>query len=508
MVIRTLKVNMENTLLNYLFENFTSITSTSRTITLNHIVYYSMDFRELLENDILEKTELFVDYHRNYKTESSKKQLVQSLFNKVAIRIINKNEEIRKERLANSNVPECKLTKAYIPLLDIVTNTRSLFDPITGKVSNVCYDAVLGVMSKSEKLIFLDELRHVKNEYDPYNIKILNEIDFEGQPLMSVNRYMAPQWRFTPNIKSNCPKVIDKLLRHMFPTEESLEYILDWLFYCLVDRNEAYLVLNGAKGIGKGVFCALITALVGKDNSVEAPVGFLEGQFNSVLDQKRFILMDEFQVTSKNHAKLKRYINKFQNIEKKGMDANSSSETFNSFVISNNDESDMYLEHDDRRFSVPDITKKPLLKVMSEKEIQGLMRELEVEDSELIREFGYYIFNRGRNVELTYSVFTVFKGDKYYALVENSLKEWQKFLFNKIMDDEDGELNLVELRSEYSRVDARRKLPTNISKIKDFLKNYRHGGTKVLGEAVKKYNEWYIIRDADLLEPEDDNALL
>lgn len=198
------------------------------------------------------------------------------------------------------------------------------------------------------------------------------------------------------------------------------------------------------------------------------------------------------------HTKLKRYINKYQNIEKKGKDADRAVETFNNFIISNNDEVDMYLEYDDRRFSCIDLTEKNLLETMSEPEVKELITELEQEDSEMVRQFGYFIFNRGA---IKYSEFSVFKGEKYHKLVQTSLKSWQKFLLDNILDTDSDELEIKRLQNLAKVADMRIYFPSNVQRIEDFLNNYRYGGEKRLGRVEKnELGDPIIVIDDSLME--------
>jgi hypothetical protein len=316
-------------------------------------------------------------------------------------------------------------------------------------------------------------------QYDPYNIDSLNMVDFEDYKILRVNLYIPPQWRFKPDPNKPCPDIIKRLLVHLFPVYSDREYVKDWLYNATVMRNETYLVLNGAKGAGKGIFATLCKSLVGRTHYTEAPESFLDTQFNSVLDKKRMLALDEFKVDKARHTKLKRFINKYQNIEKKGMDANESSETHNSYLIMNNDESDMYLEHDDRRFSVPEISSDRLETSMSEEEITSLVRQLEDEESQIVYEFGYYIFNRGAK---KHDPFSVLKTPKFHRLVYTSLVQWQKYLVDFLTTTKDHSVPLSKLRRVAEKGEGKRPVTLpQASKVADFLNSYYHKGKCRLG---------------------------
>ena len=439
-----------------------------------------IDSQEVRKTDLHEALPVLLgedfsrDYYFEYKTEKERKIFSSEVFSVLETKV----KQRAKEKYSSDLIPESRPQVSYIPLVNINNNEKFLVNPLTKDISEICYDAWFSTLPKEDKLIVQQEARLAKFTYDPYDLNTLVMVQFENYELLKVNVYMQPKWRLTKNIDSNCPPEIKKVIDHVFPSEEARIYIYDWLYHTLVSRNEAYLVLNGAKGIGKGVFCSIVKALVGMDNYTEAPDSFLESQFNATLDKKRAIVLDEFRVDKPKHTKLKRYINKFQNIEKKGKDADRAVETFNNFIISNNDETDMYLEYDDRRFSCIDLTEKNLLDVLGETEISDLIKELEEVDSEMVRQFGYFIFNRGAK---KYTEFMVFKGEKYHKLVQTSLKTWQKFLLEQILATHNEEIAVKNLANLAKAQDGRIFFPQNIQRIEDFLTNYRYGGEKRLG---------------------------
>lgn len=419
-----------------------------------------------------------IKFHKAYKSDGDKAKF----FVEIAEAIKDYKKESQRRKFGGVEIPKSKAVVSYIPVINIKDNEKSLINPQTKEISELSYEAYIETLSKDQKEAVKEQARLAKFVYDPYDLSNLVMEEFENYELLKVNTYKPPYWRRLEPTDAACPEQIERILSHLFPSEAALEYVLDWLYHALVSRNEAYLVLNGAKGIGKGVFCSIVKALVGQENYTEAPDSLLDSQFNSALDKKRVIVMDEFKVDKSKHTKLKRYINKYQNIEKKGQDAEKSTETFNSFIISNNDESDMYLEYDDRRFSAVDLTDKNLTEVMSARELKKLHLELEKPDSELVKNFGYFIYNRGAKF---YDEFAVFKGEKYHRLVESSLKLWQKYILEIIEDGLSSTFKVKDIRDTCKFKYDTAKFPYHGQKIKDFLDNYRYKGETVLGSLEK-----------------------
>jgi len=457
--------------------------------------YTKATWGDVIGDNILSEgnIKLYAEYVKNHRRVAQQK----SIWNNAYIKL--RELYLKEMSGGSSEVPEVSLEVQYIPLVNIITNETILMYPKDKVISEMSYEAWTRSLGKEEKMMMEQSIQLAKFIYDPYDISTLVPMSFDGGELLKINLYLPPKWREKENnYNEEIPESIETILRHLF-VGNSYEYVLDWLYHTLINRNETYLVLNGAKGVGKGIFSSITKMLVGQENYIEAPDSLLDTQFNSALDKKRVIVFDEFVVKKGDHTKLKRYINKYQNIEKKGKDADKSTEIFNSYIISNNDESDMYLESDDRRFSVVDLTETNLTKLMTEEEISELVKEIE-DNEDLAREFGYFIYNRG---EVKYSRFHAYKGEKYDRLVMSSLKTWQKLIVEKLLEGEDM-LELKRLRKEAKKA-GNNFFPTHTTKIVDFLKNFRQEDER-LGELVKEEGDWYIksffedtVVEADLL---------
>jgi hypothetical protein len=394
-----------------------------------------------------------------------------------------------------------------IPVVDIETGQRKLLNPKTESISGVLYDVWEMSVGRSLKTEALNTKINARLTYDPYTLDSNYLQPYEGLGnVLVINTYVPPEWRKKPLSEGEkevitCPPLALRLLKHLFPDPECREYVVNWLYNALVIRNETYLVLNSAKGVGKGVFTALVKALVGAEHYTEASRGFLESQFNSLLSNKRMVVLDEISVNTPDKVnKLKSYINRYQNIEGKFKNAENIVELFTNFIISNNSTSDMHIEADDRRFSVPDTTEVPLRKSFSSWEIQRLVRYIE-EDLEFQRDFGYWIFLKGRSNK--YDQFSIWKGPKYHRLVYTSLAEWERFIIELLQESEHGtKYTHRELKRLYMRESGTANAQmAGKNKIEDLLKNYKIEGQQV-GEAGKNgENAWVVTSTWEKEEP-------
>lgn len=386
-----------------------------------------------------------------------------------------------------------------IPVVDIETGQRKLLNPKTNSISGVLYDVWEMSVGRALKNEAMGTKINARLTYDPYTLDSNYLQPYEGLgSVLVINTYVPPEWRKKPLTEEEkkdirCPPLALRLLNHLFPDKDCLEYVLNWLYNALVIRNETYLVLNSAKGVGKGVFTALVKALVGAEHYTEASRGFLESQFNSLLSNKRMVVLDEISVNTPDKVnKLKSYINRYQNIEGKFKNAENIVELFTNFIISNNSTSDMHIESDDRRFSVPDTTEIPLRKSFSAWEIQRLVRYIE-EDLDFQRQFGYWIFTKGRSKK--YDQFSIWKGPKYNRLVYSSLAEWERFIIELLQESGLGsKFTHRELKRLYTREAGHTNAQmAGKNKIEDLLKNYKIEG-QAIGEVSKdEEKNWVVV---------------
>lgn len=402
--------------------------------------------------------------------------------------------------------------EGFIPFISIHDNNQVLFfHSQTGQLVDLDYKTYTLTTEKERQV---RPIRAVVS-FNPYRPEQIYKQDtLTGQKCSHINTYKKPEWQLPRQLteaekKQNVhlPPIIDKFFDHVFPDKRCRNYIFDWLHFALTDRCETYLVLNGAKGIGKGIFAEkLCKALLGKDNHKLAPQGVFDSYFNSVLDKCRMVVFDEIKVDDEEKLdRLKRFINKDQMIERKGQDVGKTVETFNSFIICNNAETDMRISWDDRRFSVADMTKEKLEDVWSEEERKALVEALEDPESPIVRQFGYWLLYR--TPQAMKDNFTVWKGAHFYKLCYTSLPEWAKLIVDEVTTGGHEEIDEATLRLAYAdRTNKQGRLPNRI-KIEDFLKNYKHDGDKYLGDLEIENKTWKIVVSGEYCGVKDNTGI-
>ena len=391
----------------------------------------------------------------------------------------------------------------YRPIQDLESKDIMMIDK-TKQIVSYNYDVWLSTVDEELKWKYIKDIPKVVLQYDPYDISSFTTVPYASGSATRVNLYNAPEWRKLEDPKKPCPARFKKFFQHLFPALEDRIHVIDWMKIAMLDRCESYLVLNGAKGIGKNLFTDICGALVGPEHYSLAPASLLSGTFNSVLDKNRLILLDELKVDKAAHTKLKRYINEDQSIEKKGFDADKSTKTYNSFIVANNDLVDMHIETDDRRFSVPDLTDVLLHNAFDQEFIDALVAD--IKDPEVIREFGYFVYNF--DSDTGHTPFSVRKGKRFWELAYTSLYEWQKFIVDKILSKEDESYMVTMLARQFNdETSYSSRFPRNMDKIKDFIASYLHMGTDRIGHMSRVDGIWYIIPDAEFAPEQNDDTM-
>lgn len=398
-----------------------------------------------------------------------------------------------------------------VPFISVENHNKIIFfDKKTKQITNLSYDTYSQTVDKEYKIRPMP----AKIEFNPYRPEQIYIGDYLGQECTHINTYLRPEWQIAKRLStdeaqkiSKLPRLIDDFFNHLFPSTVCKDFVYDWLHFVLASRCETYLVMNGAKGVGKNVLSNILCAsLVGKNNHKIAHQGAL-AQFNGILSDCRMIVFDEFKIVDDEAINaLKRYANSDQMIERKGIDVGQTEKTYNSYIICNNAVTDMKIEWDDRRFSVVDITDKKLQDVWSEEKISMLLEIIQDPTSEEMRNFGYWLLYR--EPKIMTSAFSVYKGNHFYKLCYTSFPEWCKMIIDLVTHGspkgyyEEGELKMMFK----DRTNGIHRFP-HMTKVEDFIKNYKHNGENYLGTIEKdERNYSYLQINKHFIKSTEDNT--
>ncbi len=163
-------------------------------------------------------------------------------------------------------------------------------------------------------------------------------------------------------------KKIRKILNHikmLVQTDEWYHWVLSWFSWIIKHphiKTEKCLIFAGPQGIGKDFLGKLFAEyIIGYQNSVTlAGLDKLFQRFNSIVEGRILINAQELLVDKKTQRSvfeiLKSIITeKYQTVEKKGIDVSIVIDCSNIFCSSNHKYECMYVEEDDRRFAIPEL---------------------------------------------------------------------------------------------------------------------------------------------------------
>lgn len=329
---------------------------------------------------------------------------------------------------------------------------------------------------------------------------VREDTSFDSDNSYILNACYQPRYRSEPlEDQADLDENFLRYLTWLFPKAKHLKYVINWVHTAVYYRNDTYLVLNGKKGCGKGLFCRSLSRLVGIDNYDEVNRSFLSKEFNKILRNKRVIILDEIEWNNMNaHNKLKSYANRFQAIEGKGTNA-SKEEMHFSAVISNNGVHECLLFEDDRRFSVPDLVEDKLKNLFSSREISKLWDYVET-DPGFPGAFAKWLEkNHSPGFDHTEPLI---KSKTFKNIVEASRTDWQSELLSMLHSKEKPRYEISDLKARLDGAPCARKRNT----FDDFLKNVEYEYGLIAHTEIDRDIRRVVIIPHEKLRPEGHNA--
>lgn len=177
-----------------------------------------------------------------------------------------------------------------------------------------------------------------------------------------LSEYMKVQAK-AHDFEKKCPKIAE-IMQHMLGSRDTkcelFQHFMNW-FACVFQRRHKPLtawVLHGVEGTGKGSFANIIAgSLLGISNYTPVMADNLEDGFNSFLEGKLMIFVDEvdvndFKEKGRVAAKLRNYITE-PDITIRGMQSVARKvANYTSFIFSSNQPQPVRIPKTDRRYNV------------------------------------------------------------------------------------------------------------------------------------------------------------
>lgn len=336
-------------------------------------------------------------------------------------------------------------------------------------------------------------------EYDPNTINPVKDASEYDAATKIYNKYIPPHHRF----KRNRDVKLDPRAIKFFETffEDSCRtYAYNWIYHSAFTRIPIYLVLVGRGGIGKNFLAEVLKTIHGATNFNKAPQSSLSNRFNSHLadctmvyyDECKFSAGPEGKNTRKN--KLKEWANEYVPIEMKNVDARDAN-IYCSAIIATNNESDVHLDSEDRKFSVMELCKDRMEIRLGKEDTIFLWEYLKDPlFPDAVLNYLENIIDKDFNVQVEY------KGPMFESLVISSLSTWQSDIREVVIGNSDEKIALDQLKDKWS-------VPPKLKKIEDFINNHTESNGEKLGEFVKVEGRPYIKINEKFLAPKNDMDL-
>ena len=370
-----------------------------------------------------------------------------------------------------------------LSIVCINKNTRHIVDHAAVNVDGLL--SSIGV--QREEIPHRDDIPMIYPKFNPYTPDMTFMAKWEAlggdREMLALNTALPPKWM--KDDKSHLtPKIgdfISRLITHLFPKEEERERVLDWCHYAIFKRNGTVLCLAGDRGTGKSLFVEILSHLVGTVYSEIVNEAILKDKFNSQLFNKRLIIFEEVALDNKIAiAKIKAWCNNKINIEEKGNDS-FTAHNWSSMVFLMNDISDLQVNAQERRFSIPSVAEASLLNVITAEEISDFKMWLETNDNrahDQIAEFGMFLKER----KPKFNELMAIKGEHYFKVADTTMSEWQSLLREYIINN--GEIGKIIQVSDVFPDSKNMMVPKKRATIDAFLSDFRHLGIYKIAQTV------------------------
>lgn len=261
-----------------------------------------------------------------------------------------------------------------------------------------------------------------------------------GAQYTHFNTYVPSEWelwklrnpREWNKLPAKPPEEIIRFLKHLIPSKVEREYLYAWIYTSMTSRSFVYLVLQGSPGVGKNRLNVLLRALHGKSNSVSGKketFGANDSRFNNQMLNNTMLWLDELKYGPDMEPRMKEYQNPYIAIERKGIDASSSTEIYSSMVISNNYPRDNYILFNSRKFAPLVLGSQALTSSMTPEEITRMSERMDntfhTFDVKYVAQIAKWILHVGpKHVSKWPNL--EYQGPKFWELAHSSMSRWQK----------------------------------------------------------------------------------
>lgn len=333
--------------------------------------------------------------------------------------------------------------RCYLYINSIDVDDTRLIDHSSGEIHPIAIRNIrLELGTKGFQSYAATRAQNAVFVYEPHRSSTIWKAD---SGLTMFNDYQPPEWKRSTDEIGALPAIYQRFFDHLTGGDErSFTYLVDWLANSIQSRNYCILCAIGDPGIGKGVLGEIMQRLHGANNYAKVRDSIFKLHFNAPLANKTLIYVDEAVLDTKESTnRIKDVVNDHIEVEKKGKDARWI-RNWASFYLSSNDRSAIYLEKGDRRFSLLDLTKVPLIQ---RPELIAELPVLLAGDS--IKQLGLYLSKK----KIDSDMLRVFLSKSTEEVKDASLAEWESYVIYDLAPKHSGkEISLTDIQEKVKAV--------------------------------------------------------
>lgn len=363
------------------------------------------------------------------------------------VRTFLKNKSPKKHGLINEQV------KAILESVDIYNDLSSdmedqelvLIDKKTQRLSDYKWKALANRM----KIVDPNRVKTIHGEspalkmiFDPDKPTGLNKVD----TFLEYNSYEIPEWKkgYIKNGEPN-PLVI-RFYEHLIPDETQRRVLFSEIYRMITSRLQvAQLLYTKTKGVGKNVYVEHMSHMVGTHNYFPLESGFLKGNFTGEIRRRRLLFIDEARLLKESEKdKFKQLLNDEIVVAPKYLTP-IKERNFASFILATNHNYTVWVEPNDRRFSIFDITENKLNKVLKRSEIKQLVERVFPDPQEQVNFFEYVKENMDPNYDRN-DYFLNSK--KAWEIIKQTARDPYKYVMDEI-EAKKKPLSYIELKKGF-----------------------------------------------------------
>jgi len=365
-----------------------------------------------------------------------------------------------------------------------------VFDKVDRVLIDIDSEVALKRISKEAREAYHFSSPLGTTEYNPRTTQICWKGRRSRLPITVFNEYVPARWHGEypqplPEWRDLPPQLFQDFLDHVIPNRYDQFQFLSWVSWAILERNLSYLLLLGARGIGKSLLMRVVMGIIG--NPLFARDNLGSDGFDAEFRNKRIVGIDDntFIGSKKGHDYRKNLIESDKTRNYKGVQSTKSERQFSSYIICANPSEQFYLDHEERRVICPTLTRvnakekfSPLILSFLEGCVNADEEKLTPRQVKFQAQTGHYFLKYALKPQFPNG--HQYGGGYFWPKVIESLPSFKRFVVETILSREKDHYGYDELIGNFEEINGGRVQICLWRTLKSFLlDNFRYGDDKI-----------------------------